>query len=722
MRGLVLFLALVLAGPIAAAEKRVALVIGVGGYQSAPQLGNPLNDAADVAAGLAAARFELVEAYDPTYAQLQTAIRDFGRKLEGADVGLVYYAGHGVQIDGRNYLLPVDATLADEAAAARERVDVAQILALLNADRRVSLLFLDACRDNPLAASLARRAGAARSAAVSQGLAQLIATAPDTYIAYSTQPGAVAADGVGRNSPFTAALLRHFDAPGLDIQELMRRVRTSVIDATGGVQVPFENTSMTQGFQFFALPPGKSTPSMEAWVPPRRDPSPKQIDIAMWNDVKGGSIEEIESYLKTFPTGVFAETAKARIAALRRAATADRDKAKMMAADIAKEFAALAGRGAIVEDPKTPTDFYANARLYELRGDFVNARRSYLGFIRFGLPYVDPHYRFQSFLRVQEGRAGAREVYGELAGARAGDDIFAYALTLLQETDPRKERLEAIIKARPEFAPAYYELARNYSLAQLGQQTQADQTRERELLSRFVELADKGRFLGWFIDQQVAAEQLEDARKRLAALSKTVAAVPISLVSTRRNSGWTIYVNVAEQVQEVFVAWPGRERHSLGFTGSIDNRTGRPLAKSFFDLPPTAAAMSIEATYRDASGALRGPFRLPFDPDAALVKGIRDTLETTTTSWLAFRDYDGRRMIYFTHLIGSRCGIREIRYGIDTMTPTRTYPLPACDKRDPNTIPDGPIWIDVPMTTQFASVQLTYPDGTKSRIERFEAR
>lgn len=222
--GLVLA-AFAFAAPAAAQERRVALVIGVSAYEHAPPLANPLFDAADTAAALQAAGFEVVEAYDPDYAAMQRALRDFARRLDGAAVGAVYYAGHGVAVDGRNYLLPVDAELADDAAVAREGLDVEQILAALGTQPRVGLVFLDACRNNPLAANLARRAGAARSLAVSQGLAQVNAVAANTLIAYSTQPGAVAADGTGRNSPFTAALLRHIGAPGLDVQEMMRRVR-----------------------------------------------------------------------------------------------------------------------------------------------------------------------------------------------------------------------------------------------------------------------------------------------------------------------------------------------------------------------------------------------------------------------------------------------------------------------------------------------------------------
>jgi uncharacterized caspase-like protein len=157
MRSLPLLLALLLFALPAWAERRVALVIGVSAYQHADPLPNPVNDAADMASALEATGFTVVEAYDPDYAAMQRALRDFGRELDKADVALVFFAGHGVQVDGHNYLLPVDAELNDDASAQREAVDMAQILALLATAPRTSLVFLDACRNNPLARNMAWR-------------------------------------------------------------------------------------------------------------------------------------------------------------------------------------------------------------------------------------------------------------------------------------------------------------------------------------------------------------------------------------------------------------------------------------------------------------------------------------------------------------------------------------------------------------------------------------
>ena len=171
-------------------QRRVALVIGNSDYDHAPALANPVNDAADVSARLTALGFEVIDGYDLDFGSMQAAVRDFARALDGADIGLYFYAGHGLQVDGRNYMVPVDAALADEAAVDFETVDMNLVLDQLARDPdRTSLVFLDACRDNPLAASLARDAAAARSIAMGQGLAQIDSVSVGTLIAYATQIG-----------------------------------------------------------------------------------------------------------------------------------------------------------------------------------------------------------------------------------------------------------------------------------------------------------------------------------------------------------------------------------------------------------------------------------------------------------------------------------------------------------------------------------------------------
>src|SRR5581483_2136062 len=188
----------------AAADKRVALVIGNSAYVSAPALANPVNDASDIAAALQGVGFEVILGTDLAKPAFDGKVRDFARILDRADVALLFYAGHGLQVAGRNYLIPVDAKLQIERDLDFEAISVDFVLKQMELERegKTNVVFLDACRDNPLARNLARSMGT-RSASIGQGLAQ-VQTGVGTFIAYSTQPGNVALDGQGRNSPFTA--------------------------------------------------------------------------------------------------------------------------------------------------------------------------------------------------------------------------------------------------------------------------------------------------------------------------------------------------------------------------------------------------------------------------------------------------------------------------------------------------------------------------------------
>ena len=227
-----LTLTLALASAATAAEgRRVALVVGNGAYAATAALPNPPNDARAVAAALRSLGFEVLEPTNLDHPAMRATLAGFAERLEGAEVGLFFYAGHGLQVAGENYLVPVDARLRREAQLAFEAVPVQAVLRVMEAEVPTRLVLLDACRDNPLARTLARSMGATRSAAVGQGLAQVQA-ALGTLVAYSTAPGEVALDGTGGHSPFTAALLEHVATPGLEVRQVLGRVRGSVYDAT----------------------------------------------------------------------------------------------------------------------------------------------------------------------------------------------------------------------------------------------------------------------------------------------------------------------------------------------------------------------------------------------------------------------------------------------------------------------------------------------------------
>jgi hypothetical protein len=252
---------LAVAWPQAAlAQQRVALVVGNGAYRAVPRLANPVADAEAVAEALRGAGFRTELLRDAGKEALGAALRRLGAAAEGAELALFYFAGHGIQIGGENHLLPVDARLAHVRDVDYELVGVPLVLRTMQG-ARARVLILDACRDNPLAAQM-RGLSATRS--VGRGLARVESVDLGTLIAFSTSPGAVALDGTGRNSPFTQALVQHLATPGLEIRQLMTRVRRSVVEATGGQQIPWDNSSLITEV---VLRPGRA-PAVAAAPPP----------------------------------------------------------------------------------------------------------------------------------------------------------------------------------------------------------------------------------------------------------------------------------------------------------------------------------------------------------------------------------------------------------------------------------------------------------------------
>lgn len=200
---------------------RVALVLGNANYEHTVPLANPRNDAEAISDALTRLGFEVFDGFDLGRAATEDLIRDFARAAGDATTAVLFYAGHGLEVGGVNYLVPVDAQIRDEADLKFETINLTDILQLMERENRTNLIFLDACRDNPMAGNLARSMGT-RSAFVGRGLAR-VDTGVGTMIAYATQPGNVALDGVGQHSPFTAALLSHIATPALDVEIMMRR-------------------------------------------------------------------------------------------------------------------------------------------------------------------------------------------------------------------------------------------------------------------------------------------------------------------------------------------------------------------------------------------------------------------------------------------------------------------------------------------------------------------
>jgi uncharacterized caspase-like protein len=221
-------------------EKRLALVIGNSAYKASP-LKNPVNDAKDMSNALKVLGFKVIEEIDADRKEMEDAIRQFGRQLRGGGVGLFYYAGHGIQTKGRNYLIPIGARIESASDSRYQAVDAGMVLGKMeDAENDLNIVVLDACRDNPFSRSFRTS---------SRGLARMDAPT-GTFIVYATGPGSVASDGEGRNGIFTHHLLENMSEPGLKIEDVMKKVRTGVMEGTGNKQVPWQASSLTGDFYF----------------------------------------------------------------------------------------------------------------------------------------------------------------------------------------------------------------------------------------------------------------------------------------------------------------------------------------------------------------------------------------------------------------------------------------------------------------------------------------
>lgn len=274
MRLLAFMLVWIMSIPAIAAT-RVALVMGNGAYQNASNLPNPPKDAIAVERALKRMGFEVFAGIDLDVDASRRLIGDYIRALDTAETGLVFYAGHGIQVDGENYILPIDASLENKADLRYNTVSLSGLVEDTEAPGRTNIFILDACRNNPLSRSFQRKS----RSAVGQGLARLSA-GTGTMIAFATAPDDVALDGEGENSPFTSALLNHLETPGLEINQMMTRVRADVYAATGEQQLPWTNSALLGEFYFLpgngATPPPPPRP-VQAQLP-KADPAPARVE------------------------------------------------------------------------------------------------------------------------------------------------------------------------------------------------------------------------------------------------------------------------------------------------------------------------------------------------------------------------------------------------------------------------------------------------------------
>jgi Caspase domain len=326
------------------AGKRVALVIGNAAYQNAPLLSNPRNDSATMEQTFRRAGFDVVDArHDLSALQTRRALRDFADKASDADIAVIYYAGHGIEVDGTNYLIPVDAKLERDNDVFDEAFSLERVLVAVEPAKKLRLVILDACRDNPFAKTMKRTTA---SRAIGRGLAKVEPSDPNTLIAYSAKAGSTAADGDGSNSPFTLSLARHLTTPGLDVRRAFGFVRDDVLKATGNRQEPFVYGSL--GGEDVPLvpadaPAASSSPASNPSADIRRD-----YELAL----QIGNKPAFSAFLALHPDGFYASLARlqlekvaekaAHLAAIEKAEQAEQERARLAAEGAQKDKQAKA--------------------------------------------------------------------------------------------------------------------------------------------------------------------------------------------------------------------------------------------------------------------------------------------------------------------------------------------------------------------------------------------
>jgi uncharacterized caspase-like protein len=320
----------------ASAEKRVALVLGNSAYQNVAPLPNPVNDSSVIAATLKEAGFDVVDSRrDLPAAETRRALRDFADRVRDADIAVVYYAGHGMEVDGTNYLIPIDAKLERDTDVYDEAFSLDRILLAIEPAKTLRLVILDACRDNPFAKGM-RRTVASRS--IGRGLARIEPSSPNTLIAYSAKAGSTALDGDARNSPFTLALAKHLTTPGLDVRRAFGFVRDDVLKTTGNTQEPFVYGSL--GGDDVPLVPARAVVSTSAPSAPASNPQAearRDYELAL----QIGNKDALNAFLAQYPDGFYARLARlqldkiaaeeARIAATEKARQAEAERARLVA-------------------------------------------------------------------------------------------------------------------------------------------------------------------------------------------------------------------------------------------------------------------------------------------------------------------------------------------------------------------------------------------------------
>jgi hypothetical protein len=390
---------------------------------------------------------------------------------------------------------------------------------------------------------------------------------------------------------------------------------------------------------------------------------------------------------------------------------------------IAQRFESLASTGGLIPGAKTPEEHYHNARVHELGGNFGAARKEYAEYLSANLEALDPWLSYSAMLKAAEGKAGAVETVRYL-GDKLQPRTISYetALALLDDGDARVKKLQALAEKNPDFGPLAWLISQEFSEARRGDQTIADQRAEKEWLEKFRAAHAAGKFEKYFLDKKEALKWIEAADARWAKLSSTPERVlenPVTLTTQLSNGGWAVTFQIADfKAKELFYKLDGKgDFQSTGQLPMKNAQTGLPMINTYVPLPNLAPGEhTIEVKYVDKNEKTNGPYTLKFSTaDEELAQG-KMILNMTAGSWLSFRDYNGKVLLYFTHLLSHRPVIKEIRYSLNSDKLDQTFKFKPSDKSEIDS--SDQVYLSVPDDSQFATVRVTYKDGTLSPVQK----
>lgn len=435
------------------------------------------------------------------------------------------------------------------------------------------------------------------------------------------------------------------------------------------------------------------------------------------------TVETVKETAKNIETQNFEIASQQK--ALNEQAAATQKNTEQIAASIetiAEGFKQLGSQGGIIASPERPDHYYHNARVHELGGDMLNARKSYLAFAASGVDAIDPYLRLATLLKVQEGKAAAREVLGALKEQNKTPSL-TLAHLLQFEDQQRIEKLDAFIAANPDFGPAYFSKAEEYSEDRLGSRSLGDKRSEAEALDKFLSFEKDGALNKHFVDQTYLAAWLDLARSRKAAVADVLepGKYQPTLNATPSNGGWIMNISLPEPATSI--SWRMGTSGTFADTGVLamnDAATGKKAPNPSFMLPEGTPAGVISVKYQDLKGREVGPFDLPFEPGGALESSQKQILDQFWTSWISFDASGNRGLVYFTQMVSMRCGLKQAKYGFNGSEPDKVLEMPPCDPKNPYAMPDGFVpYIKVGEEVKSMKVLVAYTDGTLSPVREF---